>query len=245
MKVAVTGATGYLGQTMVSWLARRNVDVFLVGHRIADYMRADVVFHLAAPDHRNEQECVEFTYFNEDLATWASNHSVPVINTATWWQHAGVDAESLIYTRTKCGQQSMFADQTTLTLFSVYGATARSTHGFVPQLITHLRGQQSLAAASIEARDWIHVEDICRAFWTAIEAPVGVYDVATYLQISPMDLARVFTDEVLMVYPDKPSAVCTYTGQRLPGWRARIAVTQYIAEALEEQTWQSPTGIAR
>lgn len=163
MRVAVTGATGYLGQTMVSWLARRNVDVFLVGHRIADYMRADVVFHLAAPDHRNDQACVEFTYFNEDLATWASNHSVPVINTASWWQHAGVNAESLIYTRTKCGQQSMFADQTTLTLFSVYGPTARSTHGFVPQLIAHLRGQHRLVEASTEPRDWIHVEDICRA----------------------------------------------------------------------------------
>lgn len=56
---------------------------------------ADVVFHLAAPDHRDLDATAAFRSFNEDLRVWSDKHSVPVINTATWWQHAGEDAEAL------------------------------------------------------------------------------------------------------------------------------------------------------
>jgi len=69
----------------------------------------------------------------------------------------------------------------------------------------------------------------------AIDAPVDVYDVATYLPLSPMRLAQVFTDDLIDVWPDDPSALCTYPNKRLPGWRAEIAVTQYIAQALRQE----------
>ena len=62
MRIAVTGATGYLGRYMVGYLCRRNIDLYLVGHNIPDYMRADVVFHLAAPNHKDEQACATFSY---------------------------------------------------------------------------------------------------------------------------------------------------------------------------------------
>jgi nucleoside-diphosphate-sugar epimerase len=235
MRVAITGATGHLGQAMVRYLMRRNIDVYLVGHRVTDFMRADVVFHLAAPDHRNESDCATFTYFNEDLIRWSEKHSVPVINTATWWQHAGFESELLFYTRVKTAQQAIFAGHTTLTLFSIYGESARSGRGFVPQLIEHLAGRGTLRAASLEPRDWVHMDDVCRAFMAALDAPADVYDVATYLQLSPMKLAQVFTDEPLEVWTDEPSALCHYPNNRLPGWRAEIAVTQYIAHALRQE----------
>jgi hypothetical protein len=69
----------------------------------------------------------------------------------------------------------------------------------------------------------------------AIEAPVDVYDVGTYLAISPMRLAQVFTDEPIAVYPDDPSALCHWPNKRLPGWRSEIAVTQYISQALRQE----------
>jgi nucleoside-diphosphate-sugar epimerase len=246
MRVAITGATGHLGHAMVGYLSRLNVDVFLVGHRISDLMRADVVFHLAAPDHRDHDAIAAFTSFNEDLRTWSDKHSVPVINTATWWQHAGEQAQALDYTRLKAAQQQLFSDHTTLTLYSVYGESARSARGFIPQLIGHLTGSHKVTAASIEQRDWIHMQDVCRAFLAAQHAPVGVFDVATYLKLSPMALAMIFTDEPMATWPDEPSAHCYYPNSRLPGWRAEIAVTQYIAEALrQEEAWQSPMAIAR
>jgi nucleoside-diphosphate-sugar epimerase len=235
MRVAITGATGHLGQAMVRYLIYRNIDVYLVGHRVTDFMRADVVFHLAAPDHRNESDCKTFTYFNEELLTWSDKHSVPVINTATWWQHAGFESELLPYTRIKAAQQVMFAGHTTLTLFSIYGESARSSQEFVPQLIGHLTGRQPLRAASLEPRDWVHLDDVCRAFMAALDAPVDAYDVATYLSLSPMKLAQVFTDQPLEVWADEPSALCHYPNKRLPGWRAEIAVTQYIAQALRQE----------
>lgn len=235
MRVGITGATGHLGQAMMRYLMYRNVDVYLVGHTVPDFMRADVVFHLAAPNHRDKAACSQFTYFNEDLVLWSDKHSVPVINTATWWQHAGAEAELLFYTRTKAAQQQMFAGHTTLTLYSIYGESVRSNRGFVPQLVEHLAGRRTLTAASTEARDFVHVDDICRAYLAAIEAPVDVYDVATYLAISPMRLAQVFTDDPMDVWPDEPSALCHYPNKRLPGWRAEIAVTQYIAQALQQE----------
>jgi nucleoside-diphosphate-sugar epimerase len=235
MRVAITGATGHLGQAMVHYLSRRNADLFLVGHNVPDYMRADVVLHLAAPNHRDDQACATFTYFNEDLLTWADKHSVPVINTATWWQHAGFEAERLFYTRTKAAQQVMFSGHTTLTLYSIYGDSVRNSRGYIPQLLQHLSGQNKFKAASTEPRDWVHMDDVCRAFMAALKAPVDVYDVATYLPLSPMKLAQVFTDEPLEIKASEPSALCHYPNKRLPGWRAEIAVTQYIAHALRQE----------
>lgn len=235
MRVAITGATGHLGHAMVWHLMRQDIEVHLVGRTVAQHMRADVVFHLAMPKHTDEQACTQFTYFNEDLWTWANKHSVPVINTATWWQHAGQDAETHLYTVTKAAQQQMFAGHTTLTLFSVYGNPMRDGRGFIPQLIGHLRGAHTLAGASTQERDWIYAGDICRAYMAALDAPVGVYDVATYLPISPMQLAQVFTDEHIDPYPEPLDALVHYPNARLPDWRATTAVTAFIAQALERQ----------
>jgi nucleoside-diphosphate-sugar epimerase len=235
MRIAVTGASGHLGQAMQRYLRQACFDVVPVGRVIPDGLRADVVFHLAAPNHKDAQDCSQFTYFNEDLWTWADSHSVPVINTATWWQHAGVDAESLFYTRTKAAQQEMFAGHTTLTLFSVYGDPVRDGRGFIPQLINHLQGKSRLAGASIQDRDFIHTADVCAAYMAAISAPVAIYDVATYLPVSPMRLLQVFSDEPVAIYPDVPDALCHWPNKRLPNWLAQTAVNSYIAQTLERR----------
>lgn len=229
MRVAVTGATGHLGQAMLAHLTALGVEFTPVGRQIPENLRADVVFHLAAPNHKDAQACTQFTYFNEDLVTWADRNSVPVINTATWWQHAGIDAESLIYTRTKAAQQYMFDGHTTLTLFSVYGEAGRDNRGFVPQLLQHLSGKKRLTGASIQPRDFIHTDDVCAAYLAAILAPVGNYDIGTYLALSPQRLLQIFSDDKIGGYDDQPNATCHWPNQRLPRWFAETAVTSYIA----------------
>ena len=235
MRVAVTGASGHLGRTMLTYLTELGIEFTPVGRRIPATLRADVVFHLAAPNHRDAEACSQFTYFNEDLITWSDCNSVPVINTATWWQHAGTDAESLFYTRTKAAQQQMFDGHTTLTLFSVYGDPIRDGRGFIPQLVGHLAGEKPLSAASTQPRDFIHANDVCTAYMAAISAPVGNYDIGTYLALSPMRLFQIFSDDPMPLHVDDPDAMCHWPNQRLPQWLAETAVTSYIAQTFKRR----------
>ena len=230
MRIAVTGASGHLGQEMLSCLAQAGADFVPVGRQIPNDLRADVVFHLAAPDHRDGQACTDFTYFNEDLANWAERHSARVINTGTWWQHAGPDAKSLFYTRTKAAQQRMFEGHTTLVLYSVYGDPMRDGRGFIPQLMQHLAGKKALSGASDQPRDFVHTRDVCDAFVASLWAPVGIYDVGTRLALSPRQLLRVFSDDNVPAYTDRPQATCHWPNQRLPRWSAQTAVTTHIAQ---------------
>lgn len=238
MRVAVTGASGHLGQAMLPRLTQAGVEFTPVGREIPKDLRADVVFHLAAPNHRDAQACTEFTYFNEDLVNWSDKNSVPVINTGTWWQHAGLDAKSLLYTRTKARQQSMFAGHTTLILYSVYGNAERDDRGFIPQLVRHLTGFKALTAASDQPRDFVHTDDVCTAYMTAISAPVGTYDIGTHLALSPMQLLRMFRNDVVPIHIDQPPATCHWPNQRLPHWFAETSVISHIHNAYEETQWR-------
>jgi nucleoside-diphosphate-sugar epimerase len=238
MRVGVTGASGHLGQTMLAHLAQAGIDFTPIGRDIPQDLRADVIFHLAAPNLKEPEACTSFTYFNEDLVMWAERNSAQVINTASWWQHAGIEAESLFYTRTKAAQQSMFAGHTTLTLFSVYGDPVRDDRGFIPQLIRHLTGFKALTAASNQPRDFIHANDVCTAYLTAISAPVGNYDIGTHLALSPMQLLAMFRNDIVPLHIDQPSATCHWPNQRLPHWFAQTSVITHIHNAYEETQCQ-------
>jgi len=221
MKIAVTGASGHLGSYICPRLEMLGHDVTRIGRNFPRELDADVIWHLAAPDHRNEHECAQFMWFNEDVASTY----LPVINTGTWWQYAGEESAGLYYSRIKQAQQTMFA--TTLVLFSVYGATQRAQRGFIPQLINHANGHTSLAGASRQQRDWIHVEDVFRAYMAATAAPVGTYDVATGSTLSPHELALAVTGRVLPDYAEFPNCAPQYVNDRLPDWAPKMDVLFY------------------
>jgi nucleoside-diphosphate-sugar epimerase len=238
MRVAVTGASGHLGQAMLAHLTQAGIDFTPIGRDIPQDLRADVVFHLAAPNHKDAQACTQFTYFNEDLVIWSDKNSVPVINTGTWWQHAGPDAKSLLYTRTKAEQQRMFDGHTTLILYSLYGNAERDDRGFIPQLVQHLTGFKALSAASDQPRDFIHTDDVCTAYLAAISAPVATYDIGTHLALSPMQLLAMFRNDTVPLYIDQPPAICHWPNQRLLHWFAQTSVISHIHNAYEETQWQ-------
>jgi nucleoside-diphosphate-sugar epimerase len=192
-----------------------------IGRAVAEDLQADVIWHLAAPNHRDEQDCRDFMRFNELVAATG----VPVINTGTWWQYAGDEAAQLQYTNIKQAQQEMFA--TTLVLFSVYGQTTRQARGYIPQLIEHANGGKQLLGASRQQRDWVHVEDICQAFLAASAAPPGVYDIGTGTTFSPHELALALTGCPLPDYVEFPNCAPRYVNQPLPGWRPRMDVLWY------------------
>ena len=226
MRIAVTGATGHLGRRMVNAVVRDGHTVIPIGHTWDDHLDADVLLHLAAPDYRDEDAVRGFSLLNERIEAWSHICGSPVINTGTWWQYAGAEAKALAYTRMKADQQAMFA--TTLILFSVYGDTARTGRGFIPQLLDHCRGDSTLTGASRQPRDWIHVDDVVAAYMAALGAGAGVYEVNTRIAWSPAELVALMTEETLPDYAEHPSCTPDYRYPWVPGWKPTTRVTTFL-----------------
>lgn len=228
MRVAVTGASGHLGQYVCQRLEFGGYTVIPIGRQFPKSLEADVIWHLAAPNHLDDNDCAQFMWFNDAVAV----SGVPVINTGTWWQYAGGEASGLRYTHMKQAQQDMF--DTTLVLFSVYGPSPRNARGFIPQLIGYANGINDLAGASRQQRDWVHISDVFAAFLAATLAPVGVYDIATRTTFSPYELALAVVGEPLPDYQEFPNCAPHYENQQLPNWNHEIDVLGYINSRIRQ-----------
>lgn len=222
MRVAVTGASGHLGQYVCQRLEFGGYNVIPIGRQFPKDLEADVIWHLAAPSHRDDDACAQFMRFNDAVAT----SGIPVINTGTWWQYAGQEAAGLYYTRMKQAQQKMF--DKTLILFSVYGSRSRNGRGFIPQLIGYANGENPLAGASRQQRDWVHVSDVFDAFLAATWSPAGVYDVATRTTFSPYELVLGMVGDSLPDYQEFPNCAPRYENQQLADWNPKVNVLEYI-----------------
>lgn len=228
MRVAVTGASGHLGQYICQRLKFSGHEAIPIGRKFPKDLESDVIWHLAAPNHRNDSDCAQFMWFNDAVAT----AGIPVINTGTWWQYAGQEAADLHYTRIKQAQQEMF--DTTLILFSVYGSRSRIDRGFIPQLIGYANGINSLAGVSRQQRDWVHVSDVFTAFLAATSSPSGVYDVATGTTFSPYELTLAVVGESLPDYEEFPNCFPHYKNQQLANWNHEIDVLGYIRNSVKQ-----------
>jgi nucleoside-diphosphate-sugar epimerase len=233
MTIAVTGASGHLGSVLVPYLWERGYVVEPIGYDLPLNLDADVLLHLAAPDWRDEGAIRDFARFNEQVARWSEVTGGRVINTGTWWQYASPESAALSYSRLKDDQQAMFA--TTLVPFSIYGTTARSGRGFVPQLIAAARGTTTLTGASRQPRDWVHARDVCDAYRALLRAPEGIYEAATGVRYSPAELARSVLGTDLPDYPDVPPCLPRYRHPRPPGWVPRIDVIGHINRSLNRE----------
>jgi NAD dependent epimerase/dehydratase family len=209
------------------WMA---FDVVSIGRTVDPGLCVDAVLHLAAPNHRDEAAIEEFRTFNDDLLLWTLATGTPVVNCGSWWQYAAGEPQELAYTKMKHEQQEMFG-RMSLIPYSVYGSRARDDRGFVPQLIGHRLGRARLAGASRQARDWIHVLDVCRAFVAALYVPPGVYAVCTRDPISPYDLAFEVTGERLPDYAEHPACLPSYPLPSVPSWTPSIDVVSFIVGA--------------
>jgi nucleoside-diphosphate-sugar epimerase len=222
VRVAVTGASGHLGQYICQRLKLDGHKVIPVGRQFPKDLEADIIWHLAAPNHRNDDDCSQFMWFNDAVAM----SGIPVINTGTWWQYAGQEAAGLYYTRIKQEQQAMF--DTTLVLFSVYGSRPRNARGFIPQLIDYANGVNPIVGASRQQRDWVHVSDVFTAFLAATWSPAGVYDIATGTTFSPYELTLAVVGESLPDYQEFPNCAPQYDNQQLANWNYKVNVLSYI-----------------
>jgi len=230
--IGVTGASGRLGSTMVPYLWERGHVVTKIDRTLPPDLEVDVIFHLAAPVWTNVQAVTGFARFNEQVARWAEVTGGRVINTGSWWQYAGPDAERQSYTRLKDDQQAMFG--TTLVPFSIYGTLKSDGRGFMSQLTDHARGSRRLVEASGVGRDWIHARDVCEAYRAALRAPEGVYEVCTGVHYSPAELLRALDGSRVAPHVDVPQATTCHRYPRVPGWAPRINVLDHIRRSTRE-----------
>lgn len=228
--VAVTGASGHLGRVLVPYLWERGKVVAPVGRDLPPDLDADVLIHCAAPDWRDEDAIRDFARFNEAVARWAEVTGGRVVNIGSWWQYAKGDADRLSYSHLKDDQQAMFP--LTVVPFSIYGTTAREGRGFIPQLLAHCRGAGTVAAASREPRDWLHVRDLCDALRASLRAPDGTYEAATGVQYSAAELLRAMTGQTVPDWPDVPSCTPAYRYPRVPGWAPKVNVLTHLARSV-------------
>jgi nucleoside-diphosphate-sugar epimerase len=228
--VGITGATGHLGRVLVNAAARAGHTVIPVGRTWSDDLEVDVLFHLAAPDWHDPAAISRFAIYNELIARWSQQTGTRVVNTATWWQQAGPEAEALAYTRMKADQMTLF--RTSLVLFSVYGDEYRAGRGFVPQLVRHCRGLEDMPSASTRLRDWVHVDDVCRAYLAVMAVREGVYEVATGQAYSPGQLVRAMTGRTPPPRNETPLCDMRHLRPWVPGWAPQIGVLTYLNAAV-------------
>ena len=228
--IAVTGASGHLGRVLVPYLWERGHIVVPVGRTLDPDLEADVVIHAAAPEWRDEKAVRKFAPFNEAVARWAEVTGGRVINVGSWWQYAHGNSADLPYSRLKADQSQMFG--TTVILFSVYGWTTRQGRGFIPQLLAHARGADSLTAASREPRDWLHVRDACEALRAALSAHDGIYEAGTGTHYSAAELLRAMTGEQVPEWHDVPSCAPVHLYPQVPRWAPRTDVLGHVRRSL-------------
>lgn len=223
--IGVTGATGHLGQAIMSLLP----DAHPIGRNMPDVPLTGLI-HAAAPDYRDDEQVTLFHDFNVQLLGYLeANRLRRIVVVGSWWQHAQGNCKHLLYTQMKDHQQRMFTGTHVLP-YSIYGDEARAGRGFVPQLIAAIRGESQLAGLSNEPRDFIHVSDVARACIVALDAPRGVYIAGTGHVQTPRELAALYglsgPD-----YQEWPSAIPAHVARPVPAWQPIVDLDAHVRAA--------------
>lgn len=172
------------------------------------------------------------------------------------------------YASAKCG-----ADRLVYSYWMTYGIPAVIIRPFnqygpqqhlekcVPRFITSALDDEPLTihGDGSAARDWVYVDDTCRALLAALEAPLddvlgqvinlGTGTAVTVGEIAGQVLEQTGRDQSLCVtVPDRPGQVhkhisSTHKAERLLGWRATTDLHEGLARTLEwyrenEEWWR-------
>jgi nucleoside-diphosphate-sugar epimerase len=106
-----------------------------------------------------------------------------------------------------------------------------------------LTSEIRLLTTGEEKRQFIHTDDVCRAFHHALSGRFdGIYDVTSFEWVSVLDVARVIAEEAgAKVVPGKEigSTPLTPLQGKLPGWQAQVSLREglrrMIVAAREQQ----------
>lgn len=127
-------------------------------------------------------------------------------------------------------------------LWNVYGSIEEPNDrshvisDFVYQAIE--TGEIHMLTTGEERRQFIHVDDVCSAFHTAISSGVqGVYDVSSFEWISVMDVAQIiaeFTNAKIVPGTKKGSTPITPMQGKIPGWFPKVKLEDGLKGTIDQ-----------
>jgi nucleoside-diphosphate-sugar epimerase len=127
-------------------------------------------------------------------------------------------------------------------LWNVYGGyedPSERSHvvaDFVHQALT--RGEIRMLTSGAEQRQFVHIDDVCRAFHAALSAGLReVHDVSTFEWTRVVDVARIIGELTgAAVRPDAQAGRTPITPNRppVPGWKAEICLREGLARMIAE-----------
>jgi len=131
-------------------------------------------------------------------------------------------------------------------LWNVYGGVESPNErshvvaDFIYQALT--TGEIKMLTTGEELRQFIHIDDVCRAFYLALtQKSQGLYDVTSFEWVKILDVAGMIADFTgAKVVPGKTvgSTPITPLKGRLPGWLPEVSLADGLNRLIEEMKQQ-------
>tara|TARA_B100001113_G_scaffold2109_1_gene1790 strand:+ start:879 stop:1787 length:909 start_codon:yes stop_codon:yes gene_type:complete len=215
--ILVTGSEGFIGKYLVNWLRSDAVySSFKIdgidikkGQDIGDFTRPDIrydcVIHLAAfADIRNSLDDPERFWENNvekarGIFKYCEVNNIRLLYASSagakeWWLNP--------YATTKKVNELMAPHNSVgMRFFNVFEQEFKSRHDMLYRMLE----DKTAKYLTKHKRDWIHVEDVCRAIAHLIPSTItGVVDIGTGESTSVLELAEVFHQGDLPIKEDTP-----------------------------------------
>jgi nucleoside-diphosphate-sugar epimerase len=127
-------------------------------------------------------------------------------------------------------------------LWNVYGpieTPSQRTHvvsDFVHQAV--LNGRLEMMTTGEERRQFIHIDDVCRAFHRALDLNLeGVYDISSFEWVRILDIAQIIAEETgaaVIVGDHVGTTPFTPMKGRVPGWLPQVDLRQGLRRMITE-----------
>ena len=209
MEIFISGSAGFIGLNLRPFLEKEGhtlVEFDLVhGDDLTDApvvieasRFTDAIIHLGAVasipycEERPQQAVFTNVLGTMNVAQAAHLHKIPLVYASTF---AARNPQNVYGLTKRLGESLVLkAGGVVLRLANVYGGMGyleNSTNAVSNFVNMKHKGEKAVIHGDGSARrDFVHLDDVCRAFIAALDAPSGVYDVCTGVETSILELAQ-------------------------------------------------------